>query len=365
MSIRRLRIRELRNIHDAELDLARINVLSGLNGSGKTSILESIYLLGSGRSFRSTRLDPVINHEADGCVVHGTVLDGPGATPVSLGVARNRDGSFEGRIQGRTVCNAAELARCLPVQLVNSDTFDLLEGGPRTRRQFLDWGVFHVEQGFHAVWLDVQRSLRQRNALLRHARIARDQMDAWDQRLIQSAGQLDAFRQRYFDAFLPEFRATLSELSPLAGVELSYQRGWDRERDLATVLLEQMERDRERGFTHAGPHRADIRVRVRGQSADEILSRGQQKLVICAMKVAQARIFSASQGRDCVFLMDDLPAELDRVHRESVCRLLGRLGCQVVVSCVDPGDLASCWSGIPPEEVRVFHVEHGRASAMQ
>lgn len=360
MAISRLRVGRLRNILDAEMHLARVNVICGANGSGKTSILESVYLLGTGRSFRATRLDPVINHGSEQCTVHGLIEEKEGSATASLGVSRHRDGSFDGRIQGETIRNAADLARRLPVQLINSGTFGLLEGAPKVRRQFLDWGVFHVEHGFHQIWMDVHRSLRQRNALLRHDRIAATQMDAWNARLIEGAERIDALRAHYFEAFYPVFTSTLAELTRLEGLEFHYQRGWDRERSLGAVLADQLDRDRERGFTHSGPHRADLRVRVRGMAADQVLSRGQQKLVVCAMKLAQARLFQDMEGRECVFLIDDLPAELDRVHRRQLCGLLGRMGCQVLVSCVDADDLAECWSDLAPDSIRMFHVEQGK-----
>jgi DNA replication and repair protein RecF len=359
MSIRRLRVQGIRNLLDVDVELARVNVLFGANGSGKTSLLESVYVLGSGKSFRAPRLDPVISHQAEECVVHASLVDANGvSTP--MGLARQRSGDLQGRIQGRTVQNAAELARSLPLQLINSDTFQLLEGGPKNRRQFLDWGVFHVEHGFHAVWLDVQRALRQRNALLRHAKLAPDQLEAWDIHLSARAEELDAFRRAYFDTFYPRFVSTLRELASLDEVDLAYQRGWDKDTPLRDVLREGLLRDHERGFTVQGPHRADIRVRVRGQSAEQVLSRGQQKLVVCAMKVAQARVFSASRQRDCVFLVDDLPAELDHAHRASLTAVLSSLGCQVLVSCVDRRDLESTWPSVPEEQKRMFHVEQGR-----
>ena len=364
MAIRRLRINQVRNIVEADLAFSRINLISGPNGSGKTSVLEAVFLLGSGRSFRATRLDPVINHAAQECTVFGSVHETDSGAPMSVGVARRRDGSFEGRVQGRAIHSSAELARRLPLQLINSATFALLEGGPKVRRQFLDWGVFHVEHGFHRLWLEVHRCLRQRNSLLRHDRISSAQMDPWNSRLAQDASQLDEFRPRYFDAFYPVFRSTLSELSPIEGLEIGYVRGWERDRELLDILGEQLERDRQRGFTVSGPHRADLRVRVRGMSADEVLSRGQQKLVICALKLAQARIFAQTQGHECVFLIDDLPAELDSRHRETICRLLEAMGCQVIVTCVDPGELEGCWGGASPDDIRMFHVEHGALSVI-
>jgi len=364
MSIRRLRISQLRNIQQAELELRRVNLLCGPNGSGKTSVLEAVFVLGSGRSFRATRLDPVIHHDASQCTVFASLLDAEeGGAPVAIGVSRDRDGSLVGRIQGQSIRNAAELARRLPVQLINSDTFALLEGGPKVRRQFVDWGVFHVEHAFHRVWLDVHRCLRQRNALLRHDRIPAEELGIWDGRLAESAAQLDELRARYFDAFYPVFQQTLRELVNLQGLELGYLRGWERDKPLAAVLAEQLERDRLRGFTHSGPHRADIRVRIRGLNAAEVLSRGQQKLVVAAMKLAQGRLFSATQGRDCVFLVDDLPAELDREHRRQLCQLLGAMRCQVLLSCVDAAELSGCWDGLSADEMRLFHVEHGALSA--
>lgn len=360
MSIQRLRISQLRNIVEAELELGRINLICGPNGSGKTSILEALFLLGSGRSFRATRLDPVINHDAQQCAVFAALADQDGGAPSTMGLSRHRDGGFEGKIQGQAVRSSADLARRLPVQLINSSTFDLLEGGPRVRRQFLDWGVFHVEHGFHRLWLDVHRSLRQRNSLLRHARIPREQLDAWNTRLAESAQHLDLLRRAYFDAFYPVFQSTLRELASMDGLEISYSRGWDRERDLLELLEQQLERDRERGHTQIGPHRADLRVRIRGLSAAEVLSRGQQKLVVCAMKLAQGRMFAGRGGHDCLFLVDDLPAELDHRHRRVLCQLLGSLQCQVLVSCVDPADLAGCWDQTPAESLKMFHVEQGK-----
>ncbi|MBP9032501.1 MAG: DNA replication/repair protein RecF [Pseudomonadales bacterium] len=366
MSIRRLRISQLRNIEQAELELLRVNLLCGPNGSGKTSVLEAVFLLGSGRSFRATRLDPVIHHDARQCTVFASLLDAKeGGAPVAIGVSRDRDGSFVGRIQGQAIRNSAELARRLPLQLINSDTFALLEGGPKVRRQFLDWGVFHVEHGFHRLWLDVHRCLRQRNALLRHDRISSAQLGIWDSQLAECATQLDELRAGYFEAFHPVFQQTLRELLSLDGLELSYLRGWDRERTLESVLSEQIEKDRVRGFTQSGPHRADIRVRIRGLNAAEVLSRGQQKLVVAAMKLAQGRLFSATQGRDCVFLVDDLPAELDREHRRQLCRLLAAMRCQVLLSCVDATELSGCWDGLAAKEMKLFHVEHGALSAVK
>lgn len=364
MSIHNLRISQFRNIEQAELSLRRINLFCGPNGSGKTSVLEAVYLLGTGRSFRSVRLDPLIRQEASACTVFAQVESG-GNSPgtFGMGVARERDGGFSGRIQGQTIRSSAELAWRLPILLINAATFDLIEGGPKVRRQFLDWGVFHVEHEFQRIWIDVHRCLRQRNALLRRDRIPRTELATWNARFVTGANRLDTLRRQYFERFNPVFRQTLAELLQVESLEISYYRGWSHEQELMVVLEEHMERDQERGFSLSGPHRADIRLRVRGLNAADVLSRGQQKLVTAALKLAQGRMFMTELGRDCVFLVDDLPAELDREHRRLLCGLLDAMSCQVLLSCVDEDELRDCWIDVDAQQIQLFHVEHGVLNA--
>ncbi|MBN0224457.1 AAA family ATPase, partial [Pseudomonas aeruginosa] len=117
----------------------RINILYGDNGSGKTSVLEAIHLLGLARSFRSARLQPVIQYEEAACTVFGQVMLANGIAS-NLGISRERQGEFTIRIDGQNARSAAQLAETLPLQLINPDSFRLLEGAPKIRRQFLDWG---------------------------------------------------------------------------------------------------------------------------------------------------------------------------------------------------------------------------------
>lgn len=140
MSLSRLSVTGVRNLHPVTLTPSpRINILFGDNGSGKTSLLEAIHLLGLARSFRSIRLNPVITYEQPACTVFGQV-ELPDQHSRALGVSRDRSGEVRIRIDGQSVRSAAELADTLPLQLINPDSFRLLEGAPKLRRQFLDWG---------------------------------------------------------------------------------------------------------------------------------------------------------------------------------------------------------------------------------
>ncbi|MGK9066413.1 DNA replication/repair protein RecF [Stutzerimonas chloritidismutans] len=356
MSLSRISVTGVRNLQPVTLTPSpRINILQGDNGSGKTSFLEAIHLLGLARSFRSTRLNPVISHEQTSCTVFGQVQL-PDQTN-ALGIARDRAGEVRIRINGQTVKGAAELAESLPLQVINPDSFRLLEGAPKLRRQFMDWGVFHVEPRFLGAWQRLQQALRQRNSMLRHGTLDSASVAAWSRELTVASDEIDSFRRAYIQLLKPVFEATLAELLDLGEFQLSYYRGWDKDRHLADVLAASLERDRAMGHTQSGPQRADLRLRIAGHNAAETLSRGQQKLVVCALRIAQGHLVGEAKRGQCIYLVDDLPSELDEQHRRSLCRLLEQLNCQVFITCVDSNLLQVDWCVDTP--VSMFHVEQG------
>lgn len=359
MPIQRLSVTGVRNLLPVTLTPSpRINILSGVNGSGKTSLLEAIHLLGLARSFRSTRLQPVIQHGLQSCTVFAEKRLASGAV-TSMGITRTCEADFQIRIDGQTARSTAQLAETLPVQVINPDSFRLLEGAPKLRRQYLDWGVFHVEHEFIGIWQRLQKSLKQRNSLLRHGRITRSLLEPWEREIVDAGERMDAMRQAYITRLKPVFQQILADLVELDDLTLSYSRGWEKERSLSEVLEGQLQRDIQLGHTQSGPQRADLRLRVRGMNAAEMLSRGQQKLVVCAMKIAQGFLLrEAGRREDCVYLVDDLPSELDWQHRAALCRLLESLDCQVFITCVAADQMHGLWQDSTPRSM--FHVEHGQ-----
>lgn len=358
MSLSRITVTAVRNLHPVTFSPSpRINILYGANGSGKTSLLEAIHLLGLARSFRSQRLSPVIQHDQPACTMFGQVRLNDGYMS-NLGVSRNRQGELQIRIDGQNVRSAAHLAETLPLQLINPDSFRLLEGAPKIRRQFLDWGVFHVERRFLPAWQRLQKALRQRNSWLRHGRMDSASQAAWDHELCLASEEIDSYRRSYIQTLKPVFEKVLHELVELDGLTLSYYRGWDKERSLGEVLVASLLRDQQLGHTQAGPQRADLRLRLASHNAVDILSRGQQKLVVCALKIAQGHLVENARRGQCIYLVDDLPSELDEQHRRALCHLLEELNCQVFITCVDRELLRESWRTDTP--VALFHVEQGR-----
>lgn len=362
MALRRLSLNHFRNIDGAELALGpTVNLFYGANGSGKTSLLEAVHMLATGRSFRSRQHRAVIQEGAEALTVFGELDSG-----YSLGVERLRTGGGRIRINRAPAESSSQLANCLPLQVINSDSFSALDGGPSVRRRLLDWTVFHVEHSYAQEWKNYQVALRQRNALLRRGKIVPDQMDIWERRLAQSGSRVDSLRRAVFselEAITGDFIRELPE-SPLTRVQMSYRRGWRKGIDLLQALAESREGDLAQGHTRTGPHRADLRFTVAGEVAQSILSRGQQKMLVCALRTAMAELVR-QRNQKPVFLVDDLPAELDENNQIRFAQWVSRCASQVLVTGIEREATSRPWLTLPSpwNSPTVFHVEHGRICA--
>ncbi|GGC10582.1 DNA replication and repair protein RecF [Marinobacterium zhoushanense] len=360
MLISQLQVRNVRNLSAVELQPAsRINLLYGENGSGKTSLLEAIHLLGLGRSFRTQQYRQLIQSERDELLVFSQIDPFNRGESRPLGVSRAREGELRVRYAGESI-GSAELASLMPLLVINSDTFALLEGSPSVRRQFIDWGGFHSDPGFIRLWRGFHRVLKQRNSLLKCGKIDSRVRALWDTELVAFAEPLTALRSAYVEALIPVFEEILSELLSGVQVQLRFSAGWDAKRSLAQVLEENFERDLRQGFSSSGPQRADLRFRVEGQDAAERLSRGQKKLVVSALKLAQGALFHRQSQRACVYLIDDLPSELDERHCRQFCRFLEKSANQCFITCVDPGLLSRVWK--EDTALALFRVDQGTIS---
>ncbi len=354
-AITKLNVSAVRNIVDIGMQPSLlVNLLYGNNGSGKTSILESIHMLATGRSFRSVKIDPLIQKGAEQSVLYLELADGQ-----HIGLSRSRRKGHTLKLQGLKQNNWEEVARLLPVQVLDSTAFLLLEGSPRARRQFLDWGVFHVEPSFVANWRASRKCLANRNLLLKRSSLDEQQLSAWDTELCSYANLVDFARREYFESFAPMLQKTLRSLGGRAMPDLAftYYRGWGEDEELEQVLTNTLQADLKYGVSQHGPQRADVRIKIDRSNAVELLSRGQQKLVVCAMKIAQGILLSEAVGSRCIFLVDDLPAELDKENRTAVFSAIQDLGGQVFLTSVDRQD---CWG--EGGKTATFHVEHGTIS---
>ena len=346
---------------NAELaDLGRINLLYGENGAGKTSFLEAINILGAGKSFRGSKFSSVISQGQDSCLVSAVIGPLSGAVEGKvLGVRRDCSGALEVRHGGETLSRVTDLLGIVPVQVINADSFRLVAGDPSFRRRYLDWGVFHVERGFLDVWRRFQRCLRQRNSLLRSGAMRLPELETWTEELAEVGEIISAYRSSYFGRLVKFFRAVLDRVAPeIMDLQIEYFSGWDENKGLRESLEASRKRDIARGFTHVGPQRADIKLLWRNSPAGDTMSRGQQKLVVCGLKLAQGRLQSDAFPGEAVCLLDDLPSGLDRRHLGLICEFLAKLNAQLFMSSISLDVIRQALPGAVT--LAVFHVERGR-----
>ena len=347
------------------------NLIWGGNGSGKTSLLESIFLLGRGRSFRTRNSERLIRHGQDRLVVFGRVYgathagaalpigggsEGASALPpaagggLAVGVQVSRNEGTIARISGATASSLTELTQVFPVQVIDPGVHKLVEEGGHRRRRWMDWAVFHVEHAFGEWWLRYTRTLKQRNAALRTQPA---QAGVWDTELVRLGELIADARRRFVESLLPHWRESVVALSGLEP-ELHYFKGWAQDVPLAVALAASRARDEAKRLTHPGPHRADVLIRMNGRPAREVLSRGQQKLVAVAMTLAQLHLLQQATQTTPTLLLDDPAAELDGEHLGRFIEQVLRLRSQLVLTSLRP---ESHLFGTPD---RVFHVEQGR-----
>ncbi len=360
MRVASLEVVGFRNLRQVGLSCGPgLNLLIGPNASGKTSLLEALYFLGRGRSFRTHQARDLIQTDAAAFRVVAAMARGDGRR-VAVGIERNAR-ELIARVGGVPTRSLADLARQTPVLLLNPDSHRLLEDGPQLRRRFMDWGLFHAEAGFLDVWRRYSVALRHRNAALRSG-LADRLVEAWDGELAAAAAILDRLRETFCKALRgvlePLADATLGQ----AGVRVDYRRGWPlepSERDFPTWLRLGREQDRQQGHTRLGPHRADFTLRIAGRASSDSLSRGQQKLLVIALVLAQAELYRRHADDACILLIDDLPAELDPDNRTRVMRTLATLDTQLFVTAIEPGLLdAASW-----RDARSFHLANGAINA--
>lgn len=344
----RLRIRDLRCLGEVDLEPARNNLIFGTNASGKTSLLEAVFLLGRGRSFRGAGRGGLVRDGRDETVISGRVRRAD--REASVGIALPRTGPARIRAEGRDESSVAALASWLPVQVIDPGVHRLVEEAPGIRRRYLDWGVFHVEHGFLEAWRRYHRILRQRNAALKtgHARA----VAPWDPQLVAAGEALSGCRRRYLAGLAPHVEAVAGALLDRS-VALELRQGWPEDRDLGTALAEAESRDRRYGMTHPGPHRADVSITFDEQPARGRVSRGQQKLLAAALILGQLRHLQRSDGIRSVLLLDDMAAELDRDRLARFLAAVGELDVQLFVTALTDDAVTL------PEPRQMFHVEQG------
>lgn len=355
MYLEALALTQFRNFAQAKIEPGQtINLITGDNGSGKTSLLESIYCLGFGRSFRPGSYRQLIQHDQNKFTVFARVIEQSGQKH-TVGYQRDEVGEVQLRIDSEKEKKFASLARMVPVQLMTPESTELVLGGPKQRRQFIDWGVFHVEHSFYSDWVNFSKILKQRNSLLKMRRF-KNEHAYWDEQFASHGERIADYRESYIEGLSDYLSERLKAFLPQYDFTVALKAGWDRSGTLLDALNKHQEQDLRYGHTTVGPHKAELRIQANGDDVKNILSRGQLKLLVAALKLVQGEYLQRQTGVQCIYLVDDIAAELDEHSQKKFCDALMASNSQVFVSAIDVGILAELFSSA---DIKMFHVEHG------
>jgi DNA replication and repair protein RecF len=358
MALKRLTIENIRNLRSIEIyPNARLNLIYGNNGAGKTSILEAIHILGSGKSFRSSKSSDVRTHNSEIMRVTAQCV-ALNNNEHQLGWERDQY-SRKIHIDAKSNHSISELAKFVPVRAIQPDTHYRFRTQNKFRRSMLDWGVFHVKPLFQEIWQRYTRVLQQRNEYLKQGSVQESVLSSWDVQICDFAEDIAQARNEYTDDWVPQIKSVYEQIfvdSP-TDIDIIFQKGWETEQ-LSQQLKNDRGKDIKKASTHSGCHRADMLITIDQQTMGSTASQGQQKVLVLAMMLAQIEILLAEPSRTAqpILLLDDVPSELDEVHRTRLMAYLSRLPLQVFITTTDVDQVdVSMWS-----DCAMFHVEHGK-----
>ena len=315
MKLRALHLTNWRSYESLDLELGDgLTAIIGENGQGKTNLLEAIGWLAGLGSFRGAPDDALIRLGADSAVLRATV-ESPGGREQLVEAEILRIGRNRIQVNRQRLQRMGDLLGVVQVTVFSPDDLELVKGGPASRRTWLDSALVSRHPKYGALRSDVDRVLKQRNALLRSAggRLDTDAsftLDVWDSKLADLGGALRSARTDLLAELAPRLAEAYDVVArrPEA-VQASYESTWDD--DLAAALTDARDLDVRRGVTTVGPHRDEIRLSIGPAPARTHASQGEQRSFALALRLAADAVVRASGVAEPILLLDDVFSELD------------------------------------------------------
>lgn len=375
MNISRAKYFCYRNLKEVNIQFTRgVNVLWGLNGQGKSNILEGIYYFARGRSFRGAKdRDLIMFGEAGAaCEIEFCKDKIAGALPSSLKAEISLSGRKKLMRNGAALRGSAEMLGSFRAVLFCPSHLSIVNGGPAERRSFIDIAIAQSSADYVYYLSNYRRFLSERNALLKRyasgKSVLREEWETYAEQLSMAAAEIYASRSLYSNQLTGDVKKYFSEMTGgkedpcLEYVALSSERTdlEDGERPpssdiLYDKLMSNIEREAAAGSTLWGPHKDDIKITINGKAARIFASQGQQRSIALAMKLAEGEISKRVTGEYPVFLLDDVFSELDENRRKYIMEELS--GRQIIVTSCEPSVVPSDGSG---SGAKYFEVSGGR-----
>ena len=367
MLVKQLKISGFRNIESIAFDTNKqVNIFYGANGSGKTSILESLFYLSRAKSFRTNRRLDLLKSKRNYLAVNVDISQQGKARNIGIGL--DEKGTSLLKLDGEVSKKLSETSSLTPVQLITPESFDVFWSVPKARRGFLDFGLFHVEHEFQNLWQSFQKVLKQTNSLLRKVASYSEQSNReliyWYRQLIEVANKLDHFREMFIEQHLSKTISILEVLLTeqdkahlVNGLSVKYKSKSFPNEISDEELTNLIEKDKRYKQVSFGPNRADLLFIKNGEDISAKLSRGQSKMLFYLLEIAMVNIIKQTTGKNILMLVDDLPSEVDESTRDTMLRMLLHSNAQIFVTGIE-NKIAMEFIKYT-DSVNVFHVEHG------
>lgn len=324
MIIQHLELTNFRNYSSASISLTEgVTAIIGDNGQGKTNLVEALSYLATLKSFRSVPTDAMIKTGEDTAILRATIIHSDGRE-VLIEAELSRTGRSKVLVNKQKLAKTRDLLGVVRTTVFSPQDLDLVQDAPSVRREFTDDALIAVWPKTDALCSEVERVLKQRNALLKQSggRLTPDiitTLDVWDEKFAVHGTQLGDMRAHLLELLLPQAQEAYIELAELSQtqtpIDMMYVPQW-RTHGLAQSLRDSRSDDIRRGSSTVGPHRDDIELSINGLPARTHSSQGEQRTLALALRLAVHRLVTTEVGSPPVLILDDVLSELDP-HRSA------------------------------------------------
>jgi len=353
--VSRLELTDFRNYANATFEFhSGTTAVVGLNGQGKTNLVEALAYLASLDSFRGAPVEALIRVGSDTAIVRASVKH-PDGRDVLVELEINRHGRNRVQVNGNKLGRARELLGVMRVTVFSPDDLQLVKGGPSDRRRFLDDTLVSTALKYDAQRLELDRIVKQRNTLLKQANgrlnaDAETTLDVWDAKFAEAGDQFGRARAELATQLRPTVAEAYEQLADRPSeIELRYEPLW-REQGLAAALAAARVHDVRRGVSTVGPHRDDVDLFIGGLPARTHASQGEQRTLALALRLAAHRLVAQVADSSPVLVLDDVLSELDPMR------------CAALLQHLPPGQVVLTTAGVLPEAAHpdaVIRIESG------
>ena len=363
MWIDTLNVKNCRSLKSIALQLSPyLNIIVGENASGKTSLLESIYLLSSGRSFRTSHISDVISHNEKEILVTANIsFDELNHSHIGIEKSSSKTRI---RIDKQDINSQAKLSLHLPITVIHPDSICLITGGPSYRRSYIDWIAFYLFPEFYPKWKSYQRILKQRNLSLKDSK-HHYSIDKWTEELVSLQPDITQYRELALRELKPLLIESSSKLLRGKSIDIEFHSGLPKEIELTHDSMMKFYRSKLKydlaiKRTSIGVHKANLKFFIDDKLAERSASRGQLKLLSISLLLSQSAAIKKDikGGNDNrgIILLDDFTSELDSINEGSLIDYLYKLKQQILLTTTHENISNDDFAG------KMFHVKHGLIS---